>query len=458
MFGSEILDVAIGLFFVFAVLSLVCSALREMLEAWFKTRAVFLEDGIRELLGEATKQGTPWSRIMPRLQAIRQRGERWAKGKSAADGAPRATLTDALYEHPMVAGLYRSSYTRATERVPGWWLGSPDLPAYIPSGNFATALLDMAARGLDTASPASATRHSAAISIQNVRANVEQLANPRVQRAVLTAIDMSGGDIAKAQQNLEAWYDGAMDRVSGWYKRRTQYVLVLIGFMAAVVLNVNAITIVRYLYHDEAARSALVASAARGASDSTLRQAGLDTLLARLDQLDLPIGWRYGLAGVRPGPTPRAAGAGVGADSSAGMPGVVPRTLTDTTSTRERRPPAGLLVAALLGWLITALAVSFGAPFWFDLLNKIMVIRSTVKPHEKSREEASEDRQARRGAGASAAGASHGHGATAGAGAPPPPVIPVTPPNANQLRGMLPRRPALRAPAAATTPAATGGP
>lgn len=45
-----------------------------------------------------------------------------------------------------------------------------------------------------------------------------------------------------------------------------------------------------------------------------------------------------------------------------------------------------------LGLLITALAATMGAPFWFDLLNKVMVIRSTVKPHEKSQEEASEDR------------------------------------------------------------------
>src|SRR5207249_1908881 len=51
------------------------------------------------------------------------------------------------------------------------------------------------------------------------------------------------------------------------------------------------------------------------------------------------------------------------------------------------------LWAPLLGWLITALAATMGAPFWFDLLNKVMVIRATVKPHEKSPEEASEDRQ-----------------------------------------------------------------
>jgi hypothetical protein len=51
------------------------------------------------------------------------------------------------------------------------------------------------------------------------------------------------------------------------------------------------------------------------------------------------------------------------------------------------------VVRLILGWLLTAIAVSFGAPFWFDTLNKIMVIRSTVKPREKSGEEGSEDRK-----------------------------------------------------------------
>ena len=47
------------------------------------------------------------------------------------------------------------------------------------------------------------------------------------------------------------------------------------------------------------------------------------------------------------------------------------------------------------GWLITALAVSLGAPFWFDMLNKIMIVRSTVKPSEKSGDEASKDAKPR---------------------------------------------------------------
>lgn len=49
------------------------------------------------------------------------------------------------------------------------------------------------------------------------------------------------------------------------------------------------------------------------------------------------------------------------------------------------------LIAHGFGWLLTAFAISLGAPFWFDLLNKFIVIRSAVKPHEKSPEEESKD-------------------------------------------------------------------
>ena len=61
--------------------------------------------------------------------------------------------------------------------------------------------------------------------------------------------------------------------------------------------------------------------------------------------------------------------------------------------TDPRRTPSGdELPTKALGLLLTAFAVSQGAPFWFDLLNKIIVIRSTVKPHEKSREEGTKDK------------------------------------------------------------------
>ena len=78
--------------------------------------------------------------------------------------------------------------------------------------------------------------------------------------------------------------------------------------------------------------------------------------------MDLPIGWNVGL--------PKRAVDGK----------VVVPAQTDWLQT-------------LLGWLITAFAATLGAPFWFDLLNKVSVVRSTVKPREKSPDEASDDRR-----------------------------------------------------------------
>ena len=60
------------------------------------------------------------------------------------------------------------------------------------------------------------------------------------------------------------------------------------------------------------------------------------------------------------------------------------------TSGHSRQIAEAVLVS-IPGWVMTALAISLGAPFWFDTLNKFMVVRSTVKPREKSQAEASKD-------------------------------------------------------------------
>ena len=99
----------------------------------------------------------------------------------------------------------------------------------------------------------------------------------------------------------------------------------------------------------------------------------------------MPIGWQQW----------SVAGGTTAAQRSVWTP-PVPRQLCSVfdgmTCTRNRWLDLDWLIV-ICGWLVTAFAVMLGAPFWFDVLNKFMVIRSTVKPHEKSPEEASEDRQ-----------------------------------------------------------------
>ena len=56
MFNSDVLEVGVGLVLFFLLASLIASAVREMIEAGLKTRAMELERGIRELLDDPRGQ------------------------------------------------------------------------------------------------------------------------------------------------------------------------------------------------------------------------------------------------------------------------------------------------------------------------------------------------------------------------------------------------------------------
>ena len=320
MFGSEILEVAIGVIFVFILVSIICSTVREGIEAWLKTRAAHLERGLRELLHDQNGEG----------------------------------LAKSFYNHPLIYGLFSGDYKKCDSPNPMIASGG-DLPSYIPANNFATALMDIAARGPETNADSSESG-APVLSLDSIRANVSKLQNPWVQRVLLTAIDSAQGDLNKVRANLEAWYNSSMDRVSGRYKRSTQKFLFLIALLVAVGMNIDTLRIADYLHSNETARAALVARAEAAKNDPEFPKQDYKTVIAELNDLNLPIGWSNYKFG-------------------------------------EIENPWQNVVSPLLGWLLTALAATLGAPFWFDVLNKFMVIRSTVKPHEKSLEEGSEDRQ-----------------------------------------------------------------
>ncbi|WP_152562603.1 hypothetical protein [Caballeronia grimmiae] len=327
MFNSAILEVAIGIVFLYVLLSLMCTALREGLEGYLKTRASYLENGIRELLFDP-------------------RGESLAK---------------AFYEHPLVFSLFNGEYASpAPGKTAGALTRGKTLPSYIPAENFAAALMDIVARG-----PGRALVSTESATVAGIRGQLAMIDNPAVQRAVLASLDTANDDLAKARENLERWYDSAMDRVSGRYRRSTQWVLFWIGLAISVGFNIDTLTLADYLYRNETQRGAIVAQAGSIAKDELGKPANFDDVKAQIDSLRLPVGWDFVFNENEP-----------------------------PTSTRKSfwSEYHGYFMKPL-GWLLTAFAVTLGAPFWFDVLNKIMIIRSTVKPHEKSPEEASEDRQ-----------------------------------------------------------------
>jgi hypothetical protein len=333
MLGSNILEVAMGIIFVFILVSTICTAIREGIEARLKTRAAYLEQGIRQLLQDPAGSG----------------------------------LAKSVYNHPLIYGLFNSDYK------PGENSGTPkvlakgdNLPSYIPAKNFAAALLDIAAHA-DKTDAAAASASSPVVSLDDIRGNIAKIGNEKVQRILLNAIDTAQGDINKAQANVEAWFDSGMDRVSGWYKRSTQWIIFIIAVLMTLLLNINTITITNYLIKNDTARKMLVAEAETAAKDTTKYKdanggKNYDTAKADLENLKLPIGWA------------KVESAYITPDQGFGL--------------------WNGILGPLLGWAITALAATLGAPFWFDILNKVMVIRSTVKPNEKSGEERSKDNSA----------------------------------------------------------------
>ena len=205
MFGSDLLEIGIGMVLVFLLVSLICSAAREALE----TRH---ED--------------------PRL------GSRARDRRASAD--PEGTgLTKAFFDHPMIVGLFGGTYEPAklkayAGRVRGgpWQVDVPQgrwhLPSYIPSGQFAAAILDLVVRGPVPTEPPTKDAPPAPpppLSVASLRETAGSSHNEQVKRAMLSAIDYADDDIDKVKANIETWFNGTMDRVSGWYKRRTQMIL-----------------------------------------------------------------------------------------------------------------------------------------------------------------------------------------------------------------------------------------
>jgi hypothetical protein len=276
-------------------------------------------------------------------------------------------------------------------------------PAYIPTRQFVLAFLDILAQlGAAAGKPAQGADDAPSQTPANPVAQL-LAAVKNGEKNQLVPSSVAEADIERVKANIGEWFDGSMDRVAGWYKRRAQFVLLLIGLVTAVVVNADTLEVVETLSSDSAVRAAVVAAAeaqarqplpspsTSGSSEGTPPTAeqaaanltsNVTAVVSQLDTLGLPVGWRYYDSRIDDNPA--------GGDQVKHLveQRVWPRFERDHFFTDWWNQ----LNSHSLGWLLTAIAISFGAPFWFDLLNKIMVIRSTVKPREKSREEASEDR------------------------------------------------------------------
>jgi hypothetical protein len=312
--SSPAIDVALGLIFMFFLLSIICSTVNELIAAVFRWRAGLLEQGVRSMLT----------------------GERKSTGADA--------LLAELAAHPLIYGKVSS--------VRKGFLPARPFPSYMNSKTFALTFLD-------TVAP---PPKGAAVPSRDVLARAREYATAEdtpeeISRPLLAFLDQAGSDVARFRKSVETWFDLTMDRVSGWYKRRTQIALTVIAVIVTLLANADAVQVGRALWNDDAVRASVVAQAqqavekgtatpdlGKGASDTT------DTLsqqVADVKDLGLPLGWSTDPK------DPRWFDSGWGA------------------------------AGKVLGLIATTLALTLGAPFWFDLLGRVSRLRTTGKPERE---------------------------------------------------------------------------
>jgi hypothetical protein len=325
MLNSTSLEVAVGMALVYLLLSFFCTSINEAIAGAIGSRARNLEAGIRALLSEA----------------------------KLTEGRDAVSLTEAIYNHGLVQSLYRSGpglgvtpWYSSAQGLRRWWYLGVKLPSYIPSRVFAAALFDLLfPHAQETGDAAGADPAAAQEAYMLERLN--HLPHGAATHALRALVKQAQGDLERTRIALSSWYDDSMDRVSGWYKHQTQVILFVLGLTVSVVVNVDSIAVGRALWNTPAVRAYTMAQAADYAHPGeTFDQAKAEDHVKQLEDLTIPIGWD--------------------------------RFLHAAPNVHRS------LLQSLLGWLLTSFAVMLGAPFWFDLLNRFMVVRSTVKPQEKS--------------------------------------------------------------------------
>jgi hypothetical protein len=268
--------------------------------------------------------------------------------------------------------------------------GKNNQPSYLSRTNFSRALLILLSDG-----------NQDHINLADIRKTIQNMPEGDTKRILLAYLKDAGDSLARFRAYLETWYDEMMDRASGWYKRRVQYWLVGIGFVLALLFNADPFVITKRLAADPEARKNLVAMADAYrkqlvlVTDSTglgserhVRRMLNPTKDPRLEALLIKHGTSTQdsllVANLYANQKQIAALANEDLAAASTVVGMGWGEANLMPAGQEPRQKAYWLGSKLLGLLITALAVSLGAPFWFDLLNKVMNIRGAgVKPEEK---------------------------------------------------------------------------
>lgn len=422
MTGSVALDIVIGLVFIFMLYAILVSIIHEAIANLFSFRAAFLEKAIIRMLedGNARVPATIWDRF-------RNFYKLFTKNKNNLDKLP---LASKFYEHPLIKYLAEDDFKSK--------------PSYITADNFSKTMIDLL-RGKDFAAgddPKPAIERALnekKVQWKNKEDDPEVDINDETLSYLHSLWADAQGDVQKFRGLIENWFDVTMERTTGWYKRQTQVVLFVIGLIIAIVFNVDTLKMSGMLAHDPDLRKELVEQA-----DNYVKthKQELDVNWNKVEVEDPAESSEVIADTVSSEETQETEGQDVEPTPVEGVTSEAPTVMSveDSIDIQEVKDSAIVLInraadlvnndiakvnktlgmgwtcksfnrheeehcfhwkgfclwswnlkwSSLLGWFVSALALSLGAPFWFDLLNRLVRIKGSAGPSsekEKSRSE-----------------------------------------------------------------------
>ncbi len=250
-----------------------------------------------------------------------------------------------------------------------------------------------------------------AVEVKEIKDGILALPNSQLRQVLLALVNDTETQVQRLEDlhtRLEKWFNDGMDRVSVLYKRNAQRWLLAIGLVVSVMFNADALSMLNTLWRDPTLRGVLVAQAASstaanianpptgGANSGTLandlqqQQKDIKELLNNLGSL--PIGWDCNQLQLvfREGATVTALGSNKASGfcsevkNGQGVGGLQPTDSTPNIAVCTDKAGCALsgggvsasnLILKLVGILLMAAAISFGAPFWYGVINKLVPIR-----------------------------------------------------------------------------------
>ncbi len=401
MFGNVALDVAISLVFIYLLYSLLASIVQELIARIFNLRARLLTKALRHILDNDLRkhkmgylgQFTFFTWCYEQVWGI-------IYFFLPFKNSP---FVKKFYDQPGIKSLAED---RASSR-----------PSYISPQLFVQSLMHMLrGPGFDS------TKDDEAALVKQHLENGQTLIGPETKEHLLNLLEDANREAEQFRHKVAQWFDEVMARTSGWYRKQTQVILIVIGFIIAWQFNVDSIAITRILAKDKKAREELVAMATKRYEvyghykDSLKRRLVIkedtirvgDSMIIRPDtvyQVSMPdeeLDSLYRSLSNEAAEVQNILGISRGScvdstdptyvkirerlDTAAGklLSGPEQEKYRQAMATVAKRKTGcythpyqqnGWLVFA--GWLVTALALSLGAPFWFDLLNKVVQARTS---------------------------------------------------------------------------------